>query len=168
MTHGAAREPTLMTNIETFALTPSSPEIAVCARWRVAEFADVLETTIEDEERALRALASDHRQQVALIARYDGAPAGTCLLVTSEIDPCHAVSPWLAGLYVAPEFRRLGIGRALVHAIEAEARARGVPRLYLYTDDREAAYYRQLGWDVADRVDWKGFPTNLMVRPLQS
>jgi GNAT superfamily N-acetyltransferase len=152
-----------MISIQTYALSPSAPEIAICARWRVAEFSDVLGSTIEDEESVLNALAADQRQQVVLFATCDSVAAGTCLLVTSEIDPCHAVSPWLAGLYVTPEFRRLGVGRSLVSAIVDEARARGASRVHLYTDDSEVPYYERLGWDFMDRVDWKGLPTNLMI-----
>ncbi|MFO0992141.1 MAG: GNAT family N-acetyltransferase [Hyphomicrobiales bacterium] len=155
-----------MSIIETKVLGPSDAEISICARWRAGEFADVLGTSVAEEEQALRKLATDQSQQVALIATCDGHPAGTCLLVTSEIDPLHDVSPWLAGLYVAPEFRRIGVGRALVSAIEEWARLKSIPRIYLYTDDREVSYYRNLGWNAVDRVDWKGFPTNLMVRVL--
>jgi GNAT superfamily N-acetyltransferase len=155
-----------MSNIQTKVLGPVDPEIHVCARWRAGEFADVLGTSVEEEEKALREIARDQSQQVLLLATYDGDAAGTCLLVTSEIDPIHDVSPWLAGLYVAPEFRGLGVGRALVGAIEEQARARSIPRIYLYTDDSEVPYYRNLGWDAVDRADWKGAPTNLMVRTL--
>ena len=155
-----------MASIQVKALSPSDPEISICARWRVGEFAEVLGTSIEEEEQALKALAADQSRQVALVAICGGRPAGTCLLVTSEIDPAHNVSPWLAGLYVATEFRHLGVGRTLVHEIEEQARLRGVSNIYLYTDDSESSYYRKLGWKVMDRVDWKGLPTNLMARAL--
>jgi GNAT superfamily N-acetyltransferase len=155
-----------MASIQTKILDPSASEVSICARWRVAEFADVLGTSVEMEEQVLKAIAADQNRQVVLIATCDGVPAGTCLLVTSEIDPIHNVSPWLAGLYVAPEFRRLGVGRALIQAVEKEARSRGVPRLHLYAGNEEASYYQRLSWEVADRFDWKGLPTNLMVREL--
>jgi hypothetical protein len=74
----------------------------------VEAFADVLETSVEAEQKSLEALTSDQTEQVALVAKLDGVPAGTCLLVRSELDPCHPVSPWLAGLYVALEHRRQG------------------------------------------------------------
>jgi len=155
-----------MANIKTKILEPSDSEISICARWRTGEFAEVLGTSVAEEEQVLRELAADQSQQVALIALCDGVAAGTCLLVTSEIDPLHDVSPWLAGLYVAPEFRGIGVGRTLVAAIEEQARARSFPRIYLYTDDSEVPYYRKLGWNAAERVDWKSLPTNLMVREL--
>ena len=157
-----AQRPLPLPRIETIVLQPSSPEIAICAQWRVQAFADVLGTSVEAEQRLLQSFTSDRTGQVALVARSNGVPAGTCLLVQSELEPCHPVSPWLAGLYVAPEHRCQGVGRALVRAIEDQARQRRYCRLYLYTDNA-ISYYEQLGWRVIDRSDWKGFPTALMV-----
>jgi len=156
-----------MSRIETFILQPSSLEIATCAKWRVEAFGEVLASTVDAEKRSLEAFTSDQRGQVALIARLDGVLAGTCLLVRSELEPCHPVSPWLAGLYVAPEHRCHGIGRVLVTAIEDQARQRGSRHLYLYTDGA-ITYYERLGWRAIDRSDWKGSPTTLMARELQS
>jgi predicted N-acetyltransferase YhbS len=155
-----------MPRIETFVLQPSSPEISACAKWRVEAFGDVLETGVEAETNSLEALASDQSAQVALVAKLDGVLAGTCLLVRSELEPCHPVSPWLAGLYVAPEHRGHGIGTALVTAIEDQARLRGNRRLYLYTDSA-IKYYERLGWSAIDQIDWRGFQTTLMARELQ-
>ena len=109
--------------------------------------------------------ASDQRRGVALVAKADGEPIGTCFLVESEIEPNHDVSPWLAGLFVVPERRRKGAGAVLVRAIEDQARQRGFSRLYLYTSDA-VGFYERLGWEVLDRTNWKGFDTALMVRDL--
>ena len=109
--------------------------------------------------------ASDQRHGVALIAKIDCEPIGTCLLTESEIEPNHDVSPWLAGLFVVPEHRRKGAGAVLVRAIEDQARQRGFSRLYLYTSDA-VGFYERLGWQVLDRTSWKGFDTALMVHDL--
>ena len=53
--------------------------------------------------------------------------------------------PWLSGLYVVPECRRRGVGRALVARVEAQARSMGVVRLYLHTAQARGLY-EQLGW----------------------
>ncbi len=153
-----------MTDIQTFIVRPGTPELAICARWRAETFA-VLEASYEKELRSLELFASDPAHGVALVAKLGGEPIGTCLLVESEIEPNHDVSPWLAGLFVVPEHRRCGAGATLVHAIEDEARARGVSRLYLYTS-AAAGFYARLGWVVLDRTDWKGFDTAFMGRDL--
>ena len=123
-----------MTIVQTFIVEPRTPELAICARWRANAFS-VLEMSFEQELRSLEQLASDQSHGVALIAKADGEPFGTCLLVESEIEHNHDVSPWLAGLFVDPEHRRKGAGSALVRAIEDQARQRGFSRLYLYTTE---------------------------------
>lgn len=155
-----------MQSCQTFALQPGAPEIAICAKWRIEAFGDVLESSLADEMKTLESLVANQAEQVALIATYNGAPAGTCLLVPKELEPCHPVSPWLAGLYVAPEYRHRGAGRCLVRAIENEARKRGNARLFLYTDDETKPYYEALGWRAKDQIMWKNHPTLLMVRDL--
>jgi GNAT superfamily N-acetyltransferase len=151
--------------IETLVLHPNSPDLPSCARWRLEAFAGVLGHSLEAELAALQSFVSDAVEQVALLASVDGAAAGTCLLVRSEIEAQHAVSPWLAGLYVVPAYRRLGVGEQLVRAIEDQARQRGHRSLHLYTT-RAADYYARLGWRVIDRVAWKGSVTALMQRRL--
>src|SRR3954453_19158656 len=121
-----------MTDIQTFIVEPGTPELAICARWRANAFS-VLQASFEQELRSMDLLASDQTRGVALVAKADGEPVGTCLLVESEIEPNHDLSPWLAGLFVVPEHRRKGAGAVLVRAIEDQARQRGFSRLYLYT-----------------------------------
>ena len=115
--------------------------------------------------RSLELFVSDQRHGVALVAKADGEPCGTCLLVESEIEPNHDVSPWLSGLFVVPEHRLKGAGSALVRAIEDQARQRGFSRLHLYTTET-VDFYVRLGWTALDRTKWKGFDTTLMVRDL--
>ena len=154
-----------MTDIQTFIVEPGTPELAICARWRVNAFS-VLEASFEQELKSLELFASDRSHGVALVAKVDGEPIGTCLLAESEIEPNHDVPPWLAGLFVVPEHRRKGAGTVLVRAIEDQARQRGFSRLYLYTTDA-VGFYARLGWSALDHTVWKGLGTAaLMVRDL--
>ena len=153
-----------MTSIKTFIVEPRTPELAICARWRASAFS-VLKASFEQELRSLELFASDQSHGVALVAKADGEPVGTCLLAESEIEPNHDVSPWLAGLFVVPEYRGKGVGAALVRAIEDQARQRELSRVYLYTTDA-VGFYKRLGWKVMDRTNWQGFDTALMVRDL--
>ena len=153
-----------MAAIQTFILKPRTPELAICARWRADTFS-VLEASFDQELRSLELFASDQSHGIGLVAKLGDEPIGTCLLVESEIEPNHDVSPWLAGLFVVPEHRRKGAGEVLVRAIEDQARQRGVSRLYLYTT-AAAGFYARIGWVVLDRTRWKGFETTLMARDL--
>jgi predicted N-acetyltransferase YhbS len=153
-----------MSLIEIQSILAGSVEVDISARWRVEAFS-VLGGSVDKERATLNAFVADQVNHVALMARCKGEPAGTCLLAPREIAPVHEVSPWLAGLFVAPAFRCRGIGEALVRAIEAEASTRGHARIYLYTDAAEP-YYQRLGWHTIERVDWHGFDTALMARDL--
>jgi N-acetylglutamate synthase-like GNAT family acetyltransferase len=56
--------------------------------------------------------------------------------------------------YVAPEYRRRGVGAALIQAVVEKAAALGVETLYLSTVGREE-YYASLGWNVIHRSEDK-------------
>ncbi len=57
------------------------------------------------------------------------------------------------------------IAQALVRDIEEHARSRCFSRLDRYTDSAKI-YYERLGWIVADRLQWRGFPTVFKQRDL--
>jgi predicted N-acetyltransferase YhbS len=73
--------------------------------------------------------------------------------------------PWLAALFVLPEFRRQGIGATLVRRSEAEAGTLGEDRLFLYTSGAEF-YYGRLGWSILFRELYEGAPVTVMERQL--
>lgn len=56
----------------------------------------------------------------------------------------------LRSLVVAPEYRKLGVGRRLVARLEADARADGVRQLVLLTESAET-FFRTLGYRVIER-----------------
>ena len=146
-------------------LTPNSPAVPICARWRYDAFLKQYGYSLADSLRQLKAVIEQQDDEVALIAEIDRIPVGICLFVREELEPAHDLSPWLASLYVAPEFRQRGIGRDLVAAIENHAAGAGADRLYLYTVTAEKFYARR-GWAVMERFDWDGEPFVLMRRDL--
>jgi GNAT superfamily N-acetyltransferase len=71
----------------------------------------------------------------------DGAPAGTASLDHADLDTRPDLTPWLANVFVAPEFRGRGHARRLVRYIEAASRTGGGTEvLYLHTEDAMALY----------------------------
>jgi GNAT superfamily N-acetyltransferase len=137
----------------------------VVARWRYDAFFAQGGITFEESRDALHAWMGGLGYETALLAEVDGQPAGSCLFVREEIDPKHDLTPWLAALYVAPEFRKLGIASALVSAIEQHARDVGCSVLHLYTVTAEPLYAK-LGWTARDRFDSNGEKFVLMAREL--
>ena len=152
--------------IEITRLKPNSPELEICAAWRYEAFLKSYGYSLLDSGAQLAKLATQpDEHETALIASVDGRLAGICLLVLQEFEPLHDVSPWLASLYVAPEFRKRGVARKLVAAIEDQARGHGVTRLHLYTGDAEK-FYLKCGWSLAEQGFADGEPYAFMIRDL--
>ncbi|MGE3872364.1 MAG: GNAT family N-acetyltransferase [Parvibaculaceae bacterium] len=147
-------------------LRANSPELRKAALWRHEAFLKDDGLTVADSEAQLTRLTLERQGcETALIALVGGRLAGICLLVLHELEPAHDLSPWLASLYVDPEFRGKGVARLLVAAIEDHARRHGVARLHLYAVDTED-FYRKCGWSVVERFASGGIALVLMARDL--
>jgi len=89
-----------------------------------------------------------------LVAEVDGEVAGLAhLQVTPAIEYDRSVAK-IGALVVAEAHRRAGIGRSLVEAVEAEARARNCVLVFLTTSERRDdahAFYEQVGLEQTGR-----------------
>jgi len=89
-------------------------------------------------------------------------PLGTASLVAHDLAERMDLSPWLAAVYVAPEFRNRGVGSSLVRAVMDAALALGEEVLYLFTPDK-ARFYGRLGWGVLEHREHHGTDVTVMV-----
>jgi ribosomal protein S18 acetylase RimI-like enzyme len=91
----------------------------------------------------------EHDQSVILVAEVDGVIGGFVQLYPS-FSSVRLGTEWILNdLFVAPEHRRLGLGRLLVQASMAHARETGALSLELLTEvDNSSAQslYESLGW----------------------
>lgn len=152
---------------EIQALEARSPELKITALWRYEAFLKEDGFSLADSEAQLTKLTTaPEGPETALIAFVRERVAGVCLLVMHELESVHGdLSPWLASLFVAPEFRGHGVARRLIAATEDHARRHGVERLHLYTVDAEDLY-RKCGWAVVERFAVGHGPLILMTRDL--
>lgn len=121
--------------------------------------------TLEDVERTLGEHANTDHIPLALVAVEGGQVIGTVALTEHDMDMHRELSPWLASLYVTREWRRRGIGSALVRAMESKAVELGVGTLYLFTPESEA-FYARLGWCVRTHLDYHHYPVTIMEKRL--
>jgi GNAT superfamily N-acetyltransferase len=101
------------------------------------------------------------------VALEDGQVVGTASLDASDLPVRPNLTPWLASVFVDPEYRSKGIASQLVTRVEQEASARGVTRLHLHTTDRES-FYAQRGWMVLERLMAWNLETVVMVKNLMN
>jgi GNAT superfamily N-acetyltransferase len=130
--------------------------LPVLARWHHDEWGR-LHPCDTVERRAVRMEEHLGKKQIptTFVALADEKPIGSASLVDYDMEDREDLTPWLASVYVVPEYRRRGIASALVGRVEEEARALGVETLYLFTWDQERLYAR-LGWSVLERTVYKG------------
>src|SRR5260370_1884536 len=96
--------------------------------------------------------ANRRRIPSVFVAHENGELCGSATLAAYDMDTRRDLTPWLADVFVSPDFRRRGIASALVRRVVDEARTLDVSELYLFTTgpwrDR---LYDGLGWSVIDR-----------------
>lgn len=101
----------------------------------------------------------------AFVAETDSKPAGTVSIVKHDMEIRKDLSPWVASLYVAEEFRHRDIGRKLMIFIESYAREIGVERIYLFTPDKQKMY-SFLGWNHFEEIEYRSVMVSIMVKDL--
>ncbi len=119
------------------------------AAWFHNEWSHLYPTrTLVEVEASMRERAVKNQLPLALVALESHQLRGTVCLKIHDMDSRTELSPWLAGLFVAPDHRRRGIGAQLLGAIEDQALALGITSLYLYTPAAEQ-FYLAHGWRTA-------------------
>ena len=89
------------------------------------------------------------------IAEQQGAPVGGVGLMVLDWPP-HPLHPeqgrrgYVLNVYVEPSHRGQGIGKALMHAAEAEFAARGIAFQVLHATDAGRSLYARMGWTAPD------------------
>ncbi len=97
----------------------------------------------------------------ATFIAVDNELLGSAAIIEHDMDTRMELTPWLASVYVAPEFRKQGIGSKLVlHAME-KAKDNNIDTLYLFTPDREA-FYARLGWTTIEKTNYHGYDVTIM------
>ena len=127
-----------MSDIE---IRPLRPEDA--AEWRRlwTGYLEFYKTTVPEEVYATtfsRLLGDDPQDFNALVAEVDGRPLGLAHYLFHR--HCWRIENvcYLQDLFVTPEARGTGLGRALIEAVYARADAAGAPSVYWLTQDFNA------------------------------
>ena len=137
--------------------------IPTLARWTDEQWGHLLpNTTRADMERRYKLKAASHTIPQTFVAMDDKKPVGMASLIEYDMDDRHDLTPWLASVYVEPEYRRQGLGGKLVQTIMAEAQRLDIKRLYLFTPD-QMPFYRRLGWKDFEECDYRGEHVTIMV-----
>ena len=162
-----ANEPQEIKTDLKIAYLAEAPEIVeLLANWHHQQWGH-LEGARTLSQRAAR--LKDHLQVNAIpttfVAWANDEPIGSASLVANDMPVLPEWIPWLANVYVRPEYRRRGTGAQLVERVATEASKLGYPRLYLYTMD-QMRLYAKLGWQTSHERHYRGHHMTVMARDL--
>jgi GNAT superfamily N-acetyltransferase len=147
--------------------TADCPDLApLTASWRWDAFfrhtGTPLDAMVAEANQTAAAASYIPRTFVLLVGAM---PVGTVSLAGHDFEGRPDLTPWLAGLFVAPEARRQGHATRLIAHVEQYARNAAIPVLWLYTNTAETLYARA-GWHTVETVRDDGRPFALMRRDL--
>lgn len=132
-------------------ITPATEEDAPLILWFIKELAEyerLPHEVVATEESLRSSLFGERSAAEVLFGRLDGEPAGFALFFHSFSTFLGRPGIYLEDLYVRPEFRGRGVGKALLFYLAGLARERGCGRLeWSVLDWNESAigFYRSLG-----------------------
>ena len=125
---------------------PDDPAVrSIVARWSdrawSADFPGDTEHTYLD--LYARSSADGSALPYVCVAMNDDCAIGTATLIDDDELPGFEIhGPWLAAVWVEPEYRSRGVANAMVAHIESVTRSLGHSELFLYTHDQMDWYAR--------------------------
>lgn len=150
-------------------LHADSPHVATLAGWIHAAWGHLEPGATLDKSRASFAAdcGAGGVPSVFVALARDGTggetPVGTASLVVDDMSVRRELTPWLASVFVLPEWRGRGIASRLVRRVEHEAWDHGIERFYLFTPDQQPLY-RRLGWRDRESLIYRDEEVTVMTR----
>ncbi|WP_260706461.1 GNAT family N-acetyltransferase [Edaphobacter flagellatus] len=111
------------------------------------------ESQFTDDEWLARATRLIHGHDIGFLARNNGSYVGLALCFTDEND---AEKGQIISMWVAPEARRLGIGRQLIDKIAVWAASKSIKTLHLMVtsvNDSAIEFYRSIGFGMTGKTE---------------
>jgi ribosomal protein S18 acetylase RimI-like enzyme len=111
------------------------------------------ESQFTDIEWNARAERLTNERNIGFLAYCDGSYAGLALCFVDAED---CTRGQIISMWVAPEVRRLGVGRQLIAAIASWAGERGVRTLHLMVtsvNDSAMKFYRRIGFTPSGKTE---------------
>ena len=84
-----------------------------------------------------------------------------------SVAECAGRTPWILGMVVAAESRKLGVGRQLLEHLHDLAASLGHPRTWVATGHEAVGFYQRCGWAAVEhlRLESTGIPTTILTKP---
>lgn len=147
-------------------LSADDPNAEIVAGWTFAAWGHLHPgLTLAQAMERLKVECGQGGVPSIFVAMQGRTPVGTASLIADDMSTRPELTPWLASVFVVPEWRGQGIASSLVQRVEEEALESGIQHFYLYTPDQQALY-RRMGWQDIELVEYRGEQVTVMARQL--
>jgi GNAT superfamily N-acetyltransferase len=131
-------------------LLKKHPEYAsILAFWAYREWYKTRSIPFDLIIKSYKERINHEQMPMTWIAIEDDIPAGMVSLKENDLWSRKNLNPWLASLFVLPEYRNRGIGYLLIKQVIEKTKMLQYPSLYLFTNSDNIQlekYYTKIGW----------------------
>lgn len=121
-------------------------KLGILAEWHQQEWSYLnLDNNLQNRLEKMQTHLNKALVPSTFIAKENNNLLGSAAIIEHDMDTHMDLSPWLASVFVAAEYRRNGVGSALVLHVIEQAKQEGVDILYLFTPNQES-FYQRFGW----------------------
>ena len=147
--------------IEILNLKDEPDYLETLATWHHSEWSYLYpDESVKDRINRMQTYLNSNFIPSTFIAK-DNALLGSCAIIEHDMETRLPLTPWLASVFVAPEYRQQGIGSKLVLHAMTQAQKEGISTLYLFTTDNKA-FYLKLGWTIICTEEYHGHQVTVM------
>ena len=107
--------------------------------------------TLEDVEHFFKNTKVD-KFPITFISVIDNVCVGTVSVFENDFKERPQYSPWLASLYVKPQYRDQKIGQHLISHLLNHLKTLNYTEVYLKTENA-SEYYQKRGWELVESVN---------------
>lgn len=159
--------PKIFINMNIIDLRFEQDYIQTLAEWHHREWAHLNPGgSVPQRIEKMRAYLGEALIPSMFVGKEGDTLLGSAAIVSNDMDTRMELSPWLASVYVAEDYRCRGIGTALVKHVVKLAQQAGYPNLYLFTPN-QGRFYQAMGWLTIAKEGYRGEPVTVMQYPLQ-
>jgi GNAT superfamily N-acetyltransferase len=107
--------------------------------------------SLEQVAAGLRGLTSNEKFPFVIVARDRERYMGSTLGIASDMDDRPQYTPWIAAVWVDPQYRGQNVGRSLVSFATDILFEQGFSRVFLCARPERHEFYARQGWLLIER-----------------
>jgi GNAT superfamily N-acetyltransferase len=146
------------------SLLKKHPEYApILAFWAYREWYKTRSIPLDLVIKSYKDRINSDQIPMTWIVIEDDIPVGMVSIKNNDLWSRKDLNPWLASLFVLPDFRNHGLGYLLIRQVIEKAKSLKYSHLYLFTDSDKTHlenFYTESGWSFLEKS--KGNDENII------